>query len=360
MKRIKVFFGELVFQKGPEHTLRIIFVGCIALSVAAVLLGLFMLLPPAAVQAEDTPSATVDENPQQGSEAPRSESGLGQSHPVPGEPRSESEVTSFQGPQQAMGQLPEPAGGQPEGPSSGVEERGQLKKLMDGGMNRAQANLFLTRKEQLAKDSSGIISCSWREQRNDYLIVTDAKRKYKIKNGNNWLEQTQTYTIGFKGNQINNMTDYNGVSVYENMERKKGYVPLTPEMIEAGTEYMAQQVCEKNKNWFSAADPYSFHYSGRITIEFATDELHQGYNSNDEIQFVDVLLKDGKLYLSGSVYVSFPDDPKFHEEVSAYNDRGIRTLILAVFQQNTILKNGAFNPNSLIELRVYEYVEGLF
>lgn len=241
-----------------------------------------------------------------------------------------------------------------------TERTEQIKKLIEGGMNNAQAELFLTRKEQLAKDSSGIISCSWREQRNDYLIVTDAKRKYKIKNGNNWLEQTQTYTIGFKGNQINNMTDYNGVSIYENMERKKGYVPLTPEMIEAGTEYMAQQVCEKNKNWFSAADPYSFHYSGRITIEFATDELHQGYNSNDEIQFVDVLLKDGKLYLSGSVYVSFPDDPKFHEEVSAYNDRGIRTLILAVFQQNTILKNGAFNPNSLIELRVYEYVEGLF
>lgn len=301
MKRIKVFFGELVFQKGPEHTLRIIFVGCIALSVAAVLLGLFMLLPPAAVQAEDTPSATVDENPQQGSEAPRSESGLGQSHPVPGEPRSESEVTSFQGPQQAMGQLPEPAGGQPEGPSSGVEERGQLKKLMDGGMNRAQAGQFLAGKEQLAMDSSAIISCVWREEQGDYYVTTDALRSFGMKNGGMELDAVQAYTVRFNGDKIMEMTDYNHLAVYHQGARVAGYRPFDLKAVEAAAGLLQPALDEVfSKQMWVPSVPAGEQLEGRL-VE-GTDRMeHQNH--------AEVSILDRCLVLNGFFVLIRPDAP---------------------------------------------------
>ena len=45
MKNIKGFLKELRNGKEPWHIIHIVFVGCIALALAAAILGLVMLLP---------------------------------------------------------------------------------------------------------------------------------------------------------------------------------------------------------------------------------------------------------------------------------------------------------------------------
>ena len=132
----------------------------------------------------------------------------------------------------------------------GAEQQRQL--LLDAGMTEGQADSFLAEKEDTVADSGAITQCIFRENTDDYYVVTDTNRGFSLTvDGGFPMSNQLTYTVSFQGDAIDTLRDYNDVAVIEGGERTEHYAPVTPQAVLAAEKVLRQQIEALAEEWYN-------------------------------------------------------------------------------------------------------------
>ena len=147
-------------------------------------------------------------------------------------------------------------GAEPELPQdssgSALSQEQQRQLLLDAGMTESQADSFLAEKEDTVADSGAITQCIFRENTDDYYVVTDTNRGFSLTvDGGFSMSNQLTYTVSFQGDAIDTLRDYNDVAVIEGGERTEHYAPVTPQAVLAAEKVLRQQIEALAEEWYN-------------------------------------------------------------------------------------------------------------
>ena len=149
-------------------------------------------------------------------------------------------------------------GAEPELPQdssgSALSQEQQRQLLLDAGMTENQVDSFLAEKEDTVADSGAITQCIFRENTDDYYVVTDTNRGFSLTvDGGFSMSNQLTYTVSFQGDAIDTLRDYNDVAVIEGGERTEHYAPVTPQAVLAAEKVLRQQIEALAEEWYNTA-----------------------------------------------------------------------------------------------------------
>ena len=135
---------------------------------------------------------------------------------------------------------------------SALSQEQQRQLLLDAGMTENQADSFLAEKEDTVADSGAITQCIFRENTDDYYVVTDTNRGFSLTvDGGFSMSNQLTYTVSFQGDAIDTLRDYNDVAVIEGGERTEHYAPVTPQAVFAAEKVLRQQIEALAEEWYN-------------------------------------------------------------------------------------------------------------
>ena len=188
-------------------------------------------------------------------------------------------------------------GAEPELPQdssgSALSQEQQRQLLLDAGMTENQADSFLAEKEDTVADSGAITQCIFRENTDDYYVVTDTNRGFSLTvDGGFPMSNQLTYTVSFQGDAIDTLRDYNDVAVIEGGERTEHYAPVTPQAVLAAEKVLRQQIEALAEEWYN-------------TVPCPAERGTEDWLTIDRVTFDDVknVIGDGTGFTGGAVSI---------------------------------------------------------
>ena len=203
-------------------------------------------------------------------------------------------------------------GAEPELPQdssgSALSQEQQRQLLLDAGMTESQADSFLAEKEDTVADSGAITQCIFRENTDDYYVVTDTNRGFSLTvDGGFPMSNQLTYTVSFQGDAIDTLRDYNDVAVIEGGERTEHYAPMMPQAVLAAEKVLRQQIEALAEEWYNTVPcPAERGTEDWLTIDRVTFVSAEDTIGNGELgrATYPVSIKDGQTVIPclGTVY----------------------------------------------------------
>ena len=188
-------------------------------------------------------------------------------------------------------------GAEPELPQdssgSALSQEQQRQLLLDAGMTEGQADSFLAEKEDTVADSGAITQCIFRENTDDYYVVTDTNRGFSLTvDGGFSMSNQLTYTVSFQEDAIDTLRDYNDVAVIEGGERTEHYAPVTPQAVLAAEKVLRQQIEALAEEWYN-------------TVPCPAERGTEDWLTIDRVTFDDVknVIGDGTSVMTASVSI---------------------------------------------------------